>query len=193
MIKTKQDLKEYMAADNGWYKPKSRKWRLIEAFTSTPYYVLKKYLRYLRKFEYYFNNSKGSRINTYMAYYFERKKNRLGEKLGIEIGPNCFGKGLSIWHYGNIVVNPEVRAGESCTLHGGNCIGNNGTDKAAPVLGDNVDVGFGAVIIGDIRIADGTVIGANAVVNKTITEQGKTYAGVPAHEIEGRGGNETKA
>lgn len=181
-----------MAADNGWYKPENRKWRLIEAFTSTPYYVLKKYLRYLRKFEYYFNNSKGSRFNTYMAYFFQRKKNRLGEKLGIEIGPNCFGKGLSIWHYGSIVVNPEVRAGNFCTLHGGNCIGNNGADKAAPVLGNNVDIGFGAVIIGDIRIADDTVIGANAVVNKSISEPGETHAGIPAHRIKGRGSYETK-
>lgn len=184
MIKTKQDLKEYMAADNSWYTPQNWKWRIIDAFTSTPYYVLKKYLKYLRKFEYYFNNSKGSRFNTYMGYWFERRKNRLGEKLGIEIGPNCFGKGLQIWHYGSIVVNPEVRAGENCTLHGGNCIGNNGMDKAAPVLGDNVDIGFGAVIIGDITIASGTKIGANAVVNKSITEEGGTYVGVPAKKVQ---------
>lgn len=183
MIKTKQDLIEYIAADNAWYKQSNWKWRLIDAFTNATGYVLKKYLKLLRKFEYYHNNSKGSRFNTYMGYYFERRKNRLGEKLGIEIGPNCFGKGLQIWHYGSIVVNPNVRAGENCVLRGANCIGNNGTVDKNPVLGDNVELGYGAVIIGNVTVADNTKIGANAVVNKSITEEGGTYVGVPARKI----------
>ena len=183
MIQTKQDLMDYIAADNSWYVPKNRKWRIIDAFTSVPYYVLKKYLVYLRKHEYYFNNSKGSRWNTLLSYCYERKKNRLGQKLGIEIGPNCFGKGLSIWHGGSIVVNPNVKAGENCVLRGANCIGNNGTEDRNPVLGDNVELGYGAVIIGNITVADRTVIGANAVVNRSIEETDGTYVGVPAKRI----------
>ena len=183
MIQTKKDLAEYIAADNSWYQPKSRKMRMIDAFTSAPYYVLKQYLTYLRKYEYYLNNSKGSRRNTYLAIYYERKKNRLGEKLGIEIGPNCFGKGLSIWHAGSIVVNPNVRAGEYCVLHGANCIGNNGKTKHHPVLGDRVELGFGAVIIGGVSVASNTVIGANAVVNRSIEDEGCTYVGVPAKKV----------
>ena len=185
MIQTKEDLKEYLASDNAWYRQTDWKWKLIDAFTSTPYYVLKKYLTCLRKYEYYLNNSKGSRWNTYRGYYYQRKKNLLGEKLGIEIGPNCFGKGLSIWHGGSIVVNPDVRAGENCVLRGANCIGNNGTDNKNPVLGDNVELGYGAVIIGDITIANHTIIGANAVVNRSIEEPG-IYAGVPARKIKDR-------
>ncbi len=183
MIQTKKDLSEYIAADNSWYQPKNWKMRMIDAFTSAPYYVLKRYLTYLRKYEYYLNNSRGSRRNTYLGYYFERKKNRLGEKLGIEIGPNCFGKGLSIWHGGSIVVNPGVRAGENCVLHGANCIGNKGATKEVPVLGDNVELGFGAVIIGGVRIASNTVIGANAVVNRPIEIEGGTFVGVPAKKV----------
>lgn len=183
MIKTKQDLAEYMAEDNRWYVQKNWKWRVIDAFTASPPYVLKQYLRYLRKFEYYYNNSAGNRFNTYLGYFYERKKNRLGAKLGIEIGPNCFGKGLSIWHSGSIVVNPDVRAGENCVLRGSNCIGNNGADNRNPVLGDNVELGYGAVIIGDITVASNTWIGANAVVNRSIEEEGCVYAGVPARMI----------
>lgn len=183
MIKTKQDLAEYIAADNRWYIQKSWKRRMIDKFTASPPYVLKQYLLYLRKFEYYYNNSAGSRFNTYLGYYYERKKNRLGAKLGIEIGPNCFGKGLSIWHSGSIVVNPAVRAGENCVLRGSNCIGNNGADNQNPVLGDNVELGYGAVIIGDITVASNTWIGANAVVNRSIEEEGCVYAGVPARRI----------
>ena len=183
MIRTKEDLQKYIAADNSWYVPENWKWRLIDAFTSAPYYTLKKYLRYLRMYEYYYNNSKGSRRCTYLSYYYERKKNRLGAKLGIEIGPNCFGKGLSIWHGGSIVVNPDVRAGENCVLRGANCIGNNGKENRNPVLGDNVELGYGAVVIGDITVADHTVIGANSVVNRSIEESGGTYVGAPARRV----------
>ena len=183
MIRTKKDLAEYIAADNSWYVQKNWKWRVIDAFTASPYYKLKQYLRYLRKFEYYHNNSKGSRFNTYMGYFYERKKNRLGERIGIEIGPNCFGKGLSIWHGGSIVVNPNVRGGENCVLRGANCIGNNGSVDKNPVLGDNVELGFGAVIIGNVRIASNTKIGANAVVTRSIEEVGTTYIGVPARKL----------
>lgn len=184
VIKTKQDLKEYLAADNAWYRPKNWKWRLIDAYTSEPYYVLKKYLRFLRTYEYHVNNARGSRFHTYLGYYYERRKNRLGNLLGIEIGPNCFGKGLSIWHGGSIVVNPSVRAGENCVLRGANCIGNKGETDTNPVLGNNVELGYGAIIIGGVTIASGTKIGANAVVNHSIEEENCTYVGVPAKKIQ---------
>ncbi len=182
MIRTKRDLAEYIASDNSWHVTNNRKQRVIDAFTASPYHVLKKYLKYLRTYEYHLNNSKGSRFHTYMGFYYERKKNRLGSRLGIEIGPNCFGKGLSIWHYGSIVVNPNVRVGENCVLRGANCIGNNGASNKTPVLGDNIELGYGAIIIGDIDVASNTVIGANAVVVKSITESG-TYVGVPAKVV----------
>lgn len=183
MIITKKDLKEYIEEDNRWFVQDGFKRRIINCITSVPYRDLKQYLLYLRKFEYHYNNSKGSRYHTYLSFYYEGKKNRLGRVLGIEIGPNCFGKGLSIWHYGSIIVNPNVRVGDYCTLHGGNCIGNNGKDKTVPTIGSNVDIGYGAVIIGNIEIADFTVIGANAVVNKSIISTGGTYVGAPARRI----------
>lgn len=182
MIKTKQDLKEYLRSDNAWYMKKGWKQLLIDVFTAAPYYVLKKYLGYLRTFEYHYNNSTGSRFHTYLAYIYERRKNRLGNRLGIEIGPNCFGKGLSIWHCGSIIINPSVKAGENCVLRGANCIGNNGIEDKNPTLGDNVELGYGAVIIGNVSIASNTIIGANAVVNRSI-EVGGTYVGVPAMKV----------
>ena len=192
MIKTKEDLKEYLAADNAWYHPKSWKWQVIDAYTKPPCYLLKKYLKYLRLFEYHHNNSTGSRLHTGLGYYYERKKNQLGNRLGIEIGPNCFGKGLTIWHVGSIVVNPHVRAGENCVLRGANCIGNNGTVDKNPLLGDHVELGYGAVIIGDVTIASHTIIGANAEVNRSIEDEDNTYVGVPAKKIQRNSRNETK-
>lgn len=183
MVKTKEDLKEYINADNSWYQKGSLKSRIIDRISSDNRMKLKRFMVLLRKSEYHFNNSEGSRYHTYLHWIYEGKKNRLGRELGIEIYPNCFGKGLSIWHAGGIVVNPAVRAGENCTLHGGNCIGNKGAVNVNPVLGDNVDIGYGASIIGGVYIADNTTIGTNAVVVKSVNEPGKTVVGVPAHEI----------
>lgn len=180
MILSRRDLKDYIAADNNFLIPENYKEKLIARGVQYPTAVLKKYLYYLRKQEFYVNCAQKSRFKGLMGLYFERKKNKLGNKLGIEIGPNCFGKGLSIWHVGSIIVNPAARIGENCTLHGNNCIGNNGRSQAVPRIGNNVDIGYGAVIIGDIDIADNVIIGANSVVNKSILEEGCTVVGIPA-------------
>ena len=179
MIQSKQDLKDYISADNDFLRPKGVKALMVANYANYPTQTIRKYLRFLRKQEYYINTAKGNKLKSLLGLYYERRTNRLGLKLGLEIGPNCFGKGLSIWHAGNIVVNVHARIGENCTLHGGNCIGNTGKDQAVPRIGNNVDIGFGAVIIGDIEIADNVLIGANAVVNKSITEPGSVVVGVP--------------
>lgn len=183
VIKTKEDLREYIKADNSWYQPPKFKSQIIDRISAYNGIYLKKFLVLLRKSEYHLNNSKGSRIHTYLSWYYEGRKNQLGRKLGIEIYPNCFGKGLTIWHAGGIVVNPSVRAGENCILHGGNCLGNKGMVDVVPRLGKNVEIGYGATVIGDVFISDNTIIGSNAVVTKSITESGKTVVGVPAKVI----------
>ena len=182
MITSKVELKEYIAADNAWYNPKGLKNKLITYVAAYPQRDFKRFLYFLRKQEYYINTANGSKFEGLMGLYYERRKNLLGAKLGIEIGPNCFGKGLQIWH-GNVVVNASVRAGENCILHGGNCIGNNGKEDVSPRLGDNVDVGYGAVLIGDIHIADNCIIGAKALVNRSFEETGSVIAGIPAKKI----------
>ena len=183
MIKTKSDLLEYIEADNCWYKVQKGKNAIIDWISSHNGLILKKYLKLLRKSEYHLNNSFDSKLHTYLFWVYEGRKNRLGRKIGVEIYPNCFGKGLTIWHAGGIVVNPGVRVGEFCILHGGNCIGNKGTIDVFPSVGNNVELGYGASIIGDVSIANDTVIGANAVVVKSIIEPGKTVVGVPAKAI----------
>lgn len=183
MITSKQELKEYLKADNAWYSPKSFKDKLVARFCRYPAYEITRYIKYLRKQEYYINTANKNHIKGILAICYEHKKNKLGMRLGIEIGPNCFGKGLNIYHGGNIVVNASVRAGENCSLHGGNCIGNNGKVDISPKLGNNVDIGFGAVLIGDIYIADNTVIGANALVNHSFELPNCVVAGVPARIV----------
>ncbi len=72
--------------------------------------------------------------------------------------------------------------GENCTIHQGVTIGR-GSDGLVPKLGDGVWVGAGAKIFGGIEIANGCKIGANAVVNRSFTEPGKTIVGVPARVV----------
>ncbi|MDE6213095.1 MAG: serine O-acetyltransferase [Lachnospiraceae bacterium] len=96
---------------------------------------------------------------------------------------NAFGPGLSIPHYGTIVVHGNARIGKNCRLQEGVTIGaTNGSHEAA-VIGDNCYFGSGAKVIGAVRIADDVAVGANAVVTADITERGTTWAGAPARKI----------
>lgn len=143
-----------------------------------------KFQRLLRKTEYYtnlYNKSKKYYIFHYLWHKFRFHK--LSVKLGFSIPLNVFGPGLSIAHYGTIVVNSAAKVGKNCRLHEGVNIGATNGSAAAPQIGDNVFIGTGAKIIGDISIADDVAIGANAVVVKSITESGVTYGGVPAKKI----------
>lgn len=135
-------------------------------------YLIWRYLYFLRREE--------SAANKLTEYYWRRRKNDLGAKLGIIIYAGCCGKGLRIWHYGSTIISGDAKIGEDCTFHGQACIGNDGSSTAAPVIGNNVDIGVGAKIIGDITIADNIKIGAGAVVTKSCLEQGRTLVGVPA-------------
>ncbi|NBZ90041.1 transferase [Rhodobacteraceae bacterium CYK-10] len=57
--------------------------------------------------------------------------------------------------------------------------------EARPVIGDRVEIGAGAVIVGGIWVGDGAVVGANAVVVRDVAP-GSVVGGVPARVIGGR-------
>lgn len=119
---------------------------------------------------------------------------RLSVRLGFSMGPNIFGPGLAIVHYGTIVIDPTTRIGKNCRIHVGSHIGGAAqfvdaaeVHKFSPRIGDNVYIGPGAKLYGPIVIGDDCVIGANAVVTKSFPQSGLTLAGVPA-KIIGEGG-----
>lgn len=146
-----------------------------------------KCIKLLRKGEYYRGKIKKSKNPFWkFLYLFNRcKRNRLGVKIGAEIPEDTFDIGLIIHHSGSIVINGNSVIGKNCQLHGDNCIGNNGKigeEKKCPHIGDNVDIGVGAKIIGDIYIANNVKIGANAVVTKSCYEEGSVLVGIPAYK-----------
>ena len=178
MIKTKKDLKYYLERDAiALGKGNKRRPRLFGD-------EVWKFQILLRKCEYYTNSSKLKKIILAPVYLFKRLKlKKLSLKLGFSIPLNVFEEGLSIAHYGTIVVNSKAKVGKNCRLQECVNIGATNGSSKAPVIGDNVFIGTGAKIIGDIVIANDVAIGANAVVVKSITEPGVTYAGVPAKKI----------
>ena len=104
----------------------------------------------------------------------------LGSVLELEIGLNSYKEGLTIYHQ-NCIINYEARIGKNAKFHGLNCVGN--TEEGVPTIGDNVEFGVGASVIGNVSIADNVKIGAGAVVTKSVLEVGAVIAGIPAKKI----------
>lgn len=120
--------------------------------------------------------------NSFVYRILKIRLNRIGFKLGFEIEPGILDDSTIIYHQ-NIVVNSYAVIGKNVKFHGNNCIGNNGKDLGAPKIGNNVDIGFGAVIIGDVLIADDCIIGANTIVTKSFLEPGTVIVGNPGRSI----------
>ena len=112
-----------------------------------------------------------------------RKHNKNCAKYGLLIGASAFQEGLCIYHLGNIVVNGYCKIGKNCKLHGSNCIGNSHSKDDCPIIGDNVRLGVGAKVFGNIYIANNVTIAAGAIVNKSCYEEGATLGGNPAKII----------
>ncbi len=103
---------------------------------------------------------------------------------GISISfETCIGPGFYIGHFGNIVVYKDVIIGKNCNIAQGVTIGVLGVGKkGSPKLGDNVYIGAGAKVLGDIRVGNNVRIGANAVVLHDVPDNA-TVVGIPAKVI----------
>ncbi|EJC3746420.1 serine acetyltransferase [Enterococcus faecium] len=92
------------------------------------------------------------------------------------------GIGIKIWHPFGIIIHPDCLIGDNLTIRHQVTIGKAKDDGGVPVLGNNISIGTGAKILGDINIGDNTVIGANAVVTKSFPEK-SILVGCPAVDI----------
>jgi serine O-acetyltransferase len=90
---------------------------------------------------------------------------------GIEIHPGAtLGRRVVIDHGMGVVIGETAIIGDDVLIYHGVTLGGkeNITSKRHPTIGNNVMLGAGAKIIGDIEIGDGAQVGANAVVTKSI-------------------------
>jgi len=83
-------------------------------------------------------------------------------------------------HFGGIVISGYARFGSNCRIRNGVVVGlKNISDPCAPQIGDNVDIGAGAKVLGNITIGNNVSIGANAVVTCDVPDH-YIAVGVPA-------------
>lgn len=104
---------------------------------------------------------------------------------------NCksqIGGGLFIVHGHDIVIGAKVVVGNNCKIFNGVTLGGQNTEidnAPQPIIGDNVVISTGAKILGDIKIGNDCIVGANSVVVKSVDEN-SIIAGVPARFIKYR-------
>lgn len=175
-INTKLQLKEWLDWELRFYPGG------IKALLPTEPAILRKHQILLRKTEYYTNTG-----NKLLSIIYKVFLHKLQNQYAIHIPINTCGKGLHIMHVGPVLLNGGTIVGENCTLHVNTALVAGGTNDEAPVIGNNVIIGVGAVVLGGVRVADFTAIGANAVVNKDVTEEDTAVAGVPARKISNNG------
>jgi serine O-acetyltransferase len=93
------------------------------------------------------------------------------------------GRRFRIDHFGGIVISGDAVFGDDCVIRNGVTVGLKNTGhRAAPAIGNRVDIGAGAKILGSIRIGDDVSIGANAVVLIDVPSN-SIAVGVPARVL----------
>ncbi len=134
-------------------------------------------------------------IRTYQCYQFSRSPWAICQKkiavfrhrfwsvvTGADIPLNSqIGGGLLLPHPNGVVIHPDAKIGVNCLIFQQVTIGTAGAHQA-PVVGDHVDIGAGAKLLGGIYVGDNAKIGANAVVLSDVPPA-KTAVGIPARVL----------
>ncbi len=180
MISSKADYLFYLAADQKSLRITRRSPKILGD-------SIWKFQRTLRKYEYY-TNCKTKLLYIPLRMWLRYRYMKLSSRMGFTIPINRIGPGLSIAHRGPIIINGGTVIGKNCRIHVCVNIGASARNsEEVPTIGDNVYIGPGVKMYGDIRIADNIAIGANAVVTKSFPDPGVSIAGVPARVISHRG------
>ena len=104
---------------------------------------------------------------------------------GIEIHPGAtLGAGILIDHGMGVVIGETAELGDRITIYHGTTLGGTGKEngKRHPTVGDNVVIGAGSKVLGNIKIGSNSKIGANSVVLDDVPE-GATVVGIPGKVV----------
>jgi serine O-acetyltransferase len=109
---------------------------------------------------------------------YRRCRNIYGIELAFSVQ---LGRRVIIEHQGGIVIHGNTIIGDGCIIRQNCTLGVRRMDEldAAPILGNDVQLGAGAVVLGRVRLGDGASIGANSVV-LTDVPAGALAIGIPA-------------
>ena len=100
-------------------------------------------------------------------------------KTGFQIPPNTIAEGLTLWHWGYLIINENTKIGKNCTLYPGIVIGHKVPGGPCPVIGNNVFIGSGVKIFGGVTIGDNVTIASNSVVTKNVPSN-TVVGGIPS-------------
>ncbi len=119
-------------------------------------------------------------------FFIARLISQIGRFLtGIEIHPGAkIGKRLFIDHGMGVVIGETSIIGDDCTIYHQVTLGGTGKEavKRHPTIGNNVLIGCGSKILGNITIGNNVKIGSNSVVLKDIPDN-STAVGIPCKII----------
>lgn len=118
----------------------------------------------------------------FLARYLSEKAKR---KTGIEIHPGAtIGKGLFIDHGTGVIIGETAVIGNNVTIFHGVTLGGTGKEKGKrhPTVEDNVFIGSGAKVLGNITIGKNVKIGANAVILENV-KKNTTVVGIPGKVV----------
>ncbi|OBA68736.1 serine acetyltransferase [Mycobacterium sp. 1554424.7] len=173
MIKTREDLRTYLAADLKAHG--LDRWKLRYQLLERPAY----FQRMLRKSEYW-TNTAHTPLGHAIAFWLRLRTKLLGERLGLYVPRNVCGPGLRLAHPGGLWIHHNARIGANCNIHHGVSIGEN--RGKVPVIGDDVWIYPMAMVLGDVHVGDRASIMAGAVVTKPVPNDA-VVAGAPARII----------
>lgn len=117
-----------------------------------------------------------------LSFLYRRLFIRVRNRYGIELPFSAqVGRRVTLEHAHSIVIHGNSVIGNDCYVRQGCTLGNKSLDAPfdAPVLGDRVNVGAGAKLLGNVIVGDDATIGANSVVVKNVPE-GAVVMGIPA-------------
>lgn len=129
-------------------------------------------------------------LKAYYLIYLRRVENSMNSNTGLGLNtitsPCCIiGKNLILPHrLNNIIIARNVKIGNNVTLFHNITIAEENKQKST-IIGDNVIIGAGAVILNNVKIGNNAIIGANSVVTKDVPSN-SVVAGNPAHIIKRR-------
>jgi len=89
------------------------------------------------------------------------------------------GKNFTLGYWGlGVVIHSNTQIGDNVTISQNVTIGRNFGDKKVPVIGNDVYIGAGSVVFGEISIGNNVIIGSNSLINKSIPDN-STVVGNP--------------
>lgn len=179
MIKTREDLRYYLAEDAKANNMGGVFRSFLCWLTWSDNYRIHRLLRLLRYTEYYTNNHSGLMIIPYLWYLYNFR--RMIVKTDIMLFPNTLGPGFQIMHPGFRRIDRFVKCGKNCTVLPMVLLGKKRpTDTEFNIeIGDNCYISTGATILGPVKIGNNVTIAAGAVVLNDVPDN-VVVGGIPA-------------